>query len=466
MSETVIRKERIDPRRIPSAADKWVFAALFFGGAGGLIWLKIHNYSPFHVTLFPLVAMALYALIALATERFRLRADQIGDNCYYLGFLFTLTSLAISLVQFHTEALAAEEIIVNFGVALATTIFGLLGRVFFVQFRQTPIEVEREAQLSLASASSRLRSELDALTRDFNAYTRGLKQSISEAITGTAETTNKSLTEATEQFRKIAEEVVSRVDEIFKVHVDNAAQLNKLSKKTVTAFEAVVSRIEKIEAPSDLISTKLSPLVREVEQVVQAMSAREQETHSKIRDFDTALQESVQCVTALNRHLAELSGRSTEMEELSGQFRQFMGALEKGFDPVVDSISRHRVAIDGAQAAAEASFKRSAEAFQEALAAQGKAAETLASGIERRAEALVAPLSAVSAEGVKEINGLEKALAELVTKLQTHNREIERELERSRGATVRVQQSLTEMIDTVTETLANGSEKSPEEMRV
>ena len=41
--------------------------------------------------------MASYALLALVTKRYRLREDKVGDNIYYLGFLFTLVSLAYAL---------------------------------------------------------------------------------------------------------------------------------------------------------------------------------------------------------------------------------------------------------------------------------------------------------------------------------------------------------------------------------
>jgi hypothetical protein len=45
----------------------------------------------------------------LVLRAFRLRDDQSSDNRYYMGFLFTLTSLAVSLCQF-SAAGSAEQI--------------------------------------------------------------------------------------------------------------------------------------------------------------------------------------------------------------------------------------------------------------------------------------------------------------------------------------------------------------------
>src|SRR5437773_12183974 len=49
----------------------------------------------------PVIVMILYASAVTFVPRVRLRLDQAGDNLYYLGFTFTLCSLAITLYRFH-----------------------------------------------------------------------------------------------------------------------------------------------------------------------------------------------------------------------------------------------------------------------------------------------------------------------------------------------------------------------------
>src|ERR1700675_1875280 len=101
-----------------------------------------------------------YAVL-LGARVFRLRDDQSGDNLYYMGFLFTLTSLAVSLYQFSSDG-SAEQIVQNFGIAIGSTIAGITLRIFFNQMRRDPVEVEHTARLELANASRRLRRELDS----------------------------------------------------------------------------------------------------------------------------------------------------------------------------------------------------------------------------------------------------------------------------------------------------------------
>lgn len=97
-------------------------------------------------------------------------AETIGDNSYYLGFLFTLTSLAVTLyfvIEAGSEtARLIPEIISGFGVALSSTIVGVFLRVLMLQLKVDVETRERRVRLSwtspragfgpnLASASTR-----------------------------------------------------------------------------------------------------------------------------------------------------------------------------------------------------------------------------------------------------------------------------------------------------------------------
>ena len=114
-------------------------------------------------------------------EGLRLRDDQSGDNLYYMGFLFTLTSLGVSLYQF-TASRAAEEIVQNFGIAIGSTITGIGLRVIFNQMRRDPIEVERMMRLELAEAARRVRRELDSTVVEFGYLRRSAQQAAADSF--------------------------------------------------------------------------------------------------------------------------------------------------------------------------------------------------------------------------------------------------------------------------------------------
>jgi len=106
-----------------TSASAVVFLAFVAIGCVYIVIAKLVGIGPFYVTFVPVGTMLAYALLIYSARGLRLRDDQSGDNLYYMGFLFTLTSLGVSLYQF-TAARAAEEIVQNFGIAIGSTIAG------------------------------------------------------------------------------------------------------------------------------------------------------------------------------------------------------------------------------------------------------------------------------------------------------------------------------------------------------
>src|SRR5690242_19898973 len=144
----------------PGLLSGFLFFLVVSMGAGYIAFAKLEGFGALEVTLVPVGVMVAYALLLGVARLFRLRDDQSGDNLYYMGFLFTLTSLAVTLYQFSGIG-TAEQIVQNFGIAIASTIAGITLRIFFNQMRRDPVEVEHTARLELADASRRVRRELE-----------------------------------------------------------------------------------------------------------------------------------------------------------------------------------------------------------------------------------------------------------------------------------------------------------------
>src|ERR1700737_575563 len=128
----VMDKLRIDA---PGFLSGLIFFAVVAVGCAYIVSSKLYAFSAVYVTLVPVGIMIFYALLLGLARVFRLRDDQSGDNLYYMGFLFALTSLAVSLYQF-SEVGSAEQIVQNFGIAIASTIAGIALRIFFNQMRR------------------------------------------------------------------------------------------------------------------------------------------------------------------------------------------------------------------------------------------------------------------------------------------------------------------------------------------
>jgi hypothetical protein len=109
-----------------------VFMLFVASGSAYIIVAKLIGVAQIYVAFVPVFTMIGYAVLILVARNLRLRDDRAGDNLYYMGFLFTLTSLGVSLYQFNA-AHVAEEIVRNFGIAIGSAITGIALRVIFKQ---------------------------------------------------------------------------------------------------------------------------------------------------------------------------------------------------------------------------------------------------------------------------------------------------------------------------------------------
>ena len=162
-------------------AASFVFMAFAIAGIIFIVTSKTFGLSPFLVTGVPVVIMIAYALMVALVRRLRLRDDQIGDNFYYMGFIYTVVSLGMSLYQY-SSGQDVDDIVRNFGVAVASTIAGIILRIIFNQLRRDPIEFEHVSRLDLAEAARRVRRELDGVHNELTHFRRTNMQMLDEAF--------------------------------------------------------------------------------------------------------------------------------------------------------------------------------------------------------------------------------------------------------------------------------------------
>jgi hypothetical protein len=241
------------------------------------------------VTFVPVAIMIAYAVLLGFARLFRLRDDQSGDNLYYMGFLFTLTSLGVSLYQYSSLD-SAEQIVRNFGVAIASTIAGIALRIFFNQMRRDPVEVEHFARLELAEASRKVKRELESTVLEFAYFRRATQQSITDsleevkALLGKAKTnfveqlgefakdSSTPLKKASEKSGETIESLSDRISDTLEGIAARLAEQSRLiadsSAATVQALDAVVSKLKAMQTPEQVIEIKLNPAIQGLSRAV------------------------------------------------------------------------------------------------------------------------------------------------------------------------------------------------------
>ncbi|MBO6950200.1 MAG: hypothetical protein JJ855_19695 [Rhodospirillales bacterium] len=369
---------------------------MFFATVGILLEIVTHTFTTetFFIIAGPVVMLLLYVCAALLYRRFRLRFDQLGDNCYYLGFLFTLTALSIALYDFKGLEIEISTIVSNFGVALASTILGVLLRVLFSQMREDPVEVEEQSRYELAQASSMLKEELYASVQDMKSFRVLLQQSIAESFDEVNEKSKESILRAAEELseaaRNINQEIADRNEQLG----ERFDRFNDLTQRSVASLEALVESMERVRPPNELIHDAFEKTVGSMER----MSEESQKIHRMTEQQRVSTQASIDAAAAAIQKISE------DLTTLTGE--------GSPLGSVIDNLSKTTNSLDTV----------------------GKDIERLSSNLAREVT--------TQKDKLGEINSV---TSESVRLMKSHNSELSEALKQNRQMLSEVEKNLAEM---------------------
>jgi hypothetical protein len=309
-----------------SSANVVVFMSFVAVGCAYIILAKLKGIEPFYVTFVPVGTMIGYALLINLSRSLRLRDDQSGDNLYYMGFLFTLTSLGVSLYQF-SAARAAEEIVQNFGIAIGSTIAGIGLRVIFNQMRRDPVEVEQKMRLELAEAARRVRRELDSSVVEFGYLRRNAQQSAADSFSHMTERFDDivakllaSLEEVTAKLSAPVEAAAQRLGDVTgevtrSMGATLAASVTHLSSETerlssrvgaiAGALDETATKLNSMQTPDHAFEVRLDPMMQALVHAADRIGAHSQTQTKSVTDAlaisNTAAERSIDLVTAMRQ---------------------------------------------------------------------------------------------------------------------------------------------------------------------
>ena len=268
-----------------------LFAAVTIGGMAFIWTAKLYGWSLATVTVVPLVLMAVYFVASLAFAGFRLQNEQAGDNLYYMGFLFTLSSLGVSLYLFAGET-SIDTIVRNFGIAVTSTIAGITLRILFNQMRRDPMDIERSVRHELSEMTRRVRAELDSSAREFSNYRRVSNQMLAEGFEEIARQAARNGEEIRKTMEALSREAITPIQEaadrlttIIEDHnkamnarsEDAAARLTETTAKLSAIIdrfgetvETVGKRLEGVRSPDEVIRIELTPAVEAIRRMAEA----------------------------------------------------------------------------------------------------------------------------------------------------------------------------------------------------
>jgi hypothetical protein len=403
-----------------AALDKGVFLATFGIGAAFMVVAKALGAGQFFVTTVPLMLMVLYMGGILYFRRLRVDAAQAGDNLYYLGFLYTLTSLSLALYYFSESAVDKGGIITNFGIALATTILGILLRVVCGQMQHDPIETERQTRMELVELATKLRDDLIVVRGSMDVALVAVQQQAAATLNGYAA-----------QLNGMAGDLVEKTSSHFKSLSQEAGRFNEGTSQLVAAVESLVDRVNHIQAPNDLLATKLAPCVEAISEASDEVRKRAKADKGIVEKLAAAVENVATVAEKAETKIQAAAEEGGKAEALLAK----LSTIAEKFD----------------QAATRS--KETAEQARTVVAANEALQSELNDSLSRVSASLSEGARLIVTRQDAALKQLEAAVTETVLRMKSHNEALASELAQSRQYTEDVHSALVSVAKSVTKQL-------------
>ena len=294
-----------------------------------VIWLLKQSTSDainIVLVLLPAAILVFYAVLSKFLPGFKIRDDQNGDNCYYLGFLYTLVSLAATFYYYHQTGINDEarinSAIQSFGIAVSSTIVGVALRVFFHQIRIDPEEIENATRIELSNAARRVLKEMNATVMAFSSFRTTTQQQIAEGIEEIGKSTKESVKNTTDTIAEMLNDVSEPIKENSKILSRESKKITEIIQSLTDVMTEVQINLSQLKVPHEMIDEKLTPFTNEISNLANKLS---ESSELQIKNTEEILNN----FKLINEYMSKIEGNTVSNTQKTEDFSNTIIELVK-----------------------------------------------------------------------------------------------------------------------------------------
>jgi archaellum component FlaC len=311
---------------------KTSFFVCLIGGLFGLIVSAIlENQNIVFNLLFPVIFTVIFCVYSWKkSDSLSASRSSLGDGCYYLGFLFTLSGVAVVLYLMPAKSTSVGTLVQNFGAAVMTTIIGMSMRVYLVNFHRNLEDIQNRMENELLEATQTFISNIDNSVTQFKILDQRIQESHAEF--------DKSLNERTlnfsKEFQQKLELLISEINVVIKGSLtENQNQLQENLKTSI----------------SDLMKQLSSELTTITSVFAEPFEKSNEETTAHLNKFNSILEEGNEKIKKVldqyNRNLStKFKSSNNNLEKLNNVLEE-VEKSEDGLAEKVDQFNEHFLEI-------------------------------------------------------------------------------------------------------------------------
>ena len=321
---------------------KRTFVACLLCGSAVIIFTSRHE-QVYFAFFIPIAIMIIYFFLGVQKSDINRVSDQFADSIYYLGFLYTLVALSVSLYAIHEKNYTLSEgLISRFGLALATTIIGLSFRIYIVNFRQNIDDIKKITEAKLSHNVQRYAHEVDLSVDRLKVFNKTIISKMETLVT----VTTTSIEGATQKLDEFAEGLTGNLEKI-------SDELEKANMKFIESYESNIeyttNQIKQISDTSfSELSTGLKEFTTNLIQSVNYFVSRLDEVIIPQDVFSKKLEEPInELINSLRSTINDIEMMELPTDIFASKFdeplNQFSGCMKTFSETVENYIDEHNL---------------------------------------------------------------------------------------------------------------------------
>lgn len=278
----------------------------------------------------PILLIALYVYVGINRTDRTLTDEKFADTCYYMGFIFTITSIVIGLFGLEEVGKNFAQIAFRFGAAMVSTLIGLIARVYLVSFKLDTNSAFDSAEDALIRGSQAFVAKLRAASDQYSKFESRVTASTNlveehvrerfEKLSGQYSDQLQAHFEVQQQelgklinaaMKNMAEATASMTSAVEPLKIRVTQATDELEGRLTKFQEEMNQRLLTIKFPDDYFSDRLAKPVSELSNALSNVTAQVGAVADEVKSSSATLGRAI---TSLNKKLESGESNLTAIE--------------------------------------------------------------------------------------------------------------------------------------------------------
>lgn len=286
----------------------------------------------------PLLVMLAYMFFGYRTRGSDVAEEKFADSCYYLGFIFTIASIVVCLLDVPKMSVGSglQDIALRFGAAMISTVLGMAVRVYLVSFRKDSNDALQDVEQALLDTTQLFTAQLQENLKTLQSF----EQQVFSASKSSVASVQAQIEALSRNFSETLSEFYARLNE------ENRAAFREMADEGKAASARLA---DAVDGYSQGMQSHLSSIERRVSQFADAVTARLDATEFPDDYFAKRLKAPIDALALETNNVGdavravndEVKGAAVALRSTIGSLNAKLKSSNSVMEGVVQMADRH-----------------------------------------------------------------------------------------------------------------------------